>query len=97
MTKDNNFETDTKYLKILDDIQDIVLNIYKNSDRSDLIMLYEIKEKKIYSYIYSEFLTGLNLKSQSILKKQYTSASKKDKVVLFIRDEENEIFKSYTI
>jgi len=97
MTKENNFETDAKYLKILDDIRDSVLNIYKNSDRSDLIILYEIKEKRIYSYIYSDFLASLNLKSQSILKKQYTSATKNEKVVLFIRDEENEIFKSYTI
>ena len=56
-----------------------------------------MSEKKIYSYIYSEFLKSLNLRSQNLLKKQFENAQKTNKIVLFIRDEENKVFKSYTI
>jgi len=95
--KENNFETDTKYLKMIDEIENMVINFYNLSGRNDLIMQYEVKEKKIYSYLYSEFLKGLNQKSKDLLSIQYEEARKTNKIVLFIRDEENEILKSYTI
>lgn len=92
-----NQEINSRYIKIVYDIQGIVKNIYKNSSRKDLIMLYDVSEKRIYSYIYHEFFDTLNLKSQDMLKRQYSEATSEGKLVLFIRDEKNKVLKSYVI
>ncbi len=93
----NKTEIDQKYLKILDGIRAKVRYFYSISNRNDLIMLYEVDEEKIYSYIYSEFLLGLNERSQKLLEMQFGDAQKSNGIVVFIRDEENEIFKSYIV
>lgn len=60
-------------------------------------MLYEVDGEKIYSYVYSEFLTDINPNTKDALCAQYEKARKENKVVLFIRDRETKKLKSYTI
>jgi len=91
------FEEDEIYLAKIDEIGNKIYEIYNKSGRRDLVMIYETKEDKIYSYIYEDFKKSLNQRSRDILKEQYQEAMKSGKIVLFIRDEERRKFKSYTI
>jgi hypothetical protein len=90
-------EEDEIYLDKIDEIRDNVYEFYNMSSRRDLIMVYEMKEDKIYSYIYKEYLNSLNPRSQGMLKDQYKEAIATGKIVLFIRDELRSKFKSFNI
>lgn len=85
------------YLDKIDEIGQYVYDIYNAADRKDLIMLYEMDEELLYSYVYDEFMADLNLRSQKMLKEQYEEARAKNKIVLFVRDELRQKFKSFTI
>lgn len=91
------YEEDKIYLDKIDEIGDNVYDFYNMSVRKDLVMVYEMKENRIYSYIYSEFKNSLNEKSMKLLEKQYQEAQESEMIVLFIRDEMRSKFKSYII
>jgi hypothetical protein len=91
------YEEDKIYLDAIDNIVDKVYKFCNMSDRKDLVMIYEMKENKIYSYIYGEYKKSLNEPSREILEKQYQEANESRKIVLFIRDEVRKKFKSYVV
>ncbi|MBW6537725.1 MAG: hypothetical protein K0B11_22135 [Mariniphaga sp.] len=91
------YEKDKIYLDTIDNIVDKVYEFYNMSDRKDLVMIYEMKENKIYSYIYGEYKKDLNELSREILEKQYQEANESKRIVLFIRDEVRKKFKSYVV
>ena len=90
-------ETDKIYLDKIDEIGDKVYDLYNLGGRKDLVMLYSMEEKRIYSYVYKDYLASLNPRSQQMLKAQYAAAQKEGKIVLFIQDKKRRKFKSYTI
>jgi hypothetical protein len=51
------------------------------------IMLYDIREKKIYAYPYKEFKAELSEKSQVSLEIGYKSASVHGGMIVFVRDD----------
>lgn len=85
------------YLDKIDEIGEKVYHLYNMSDRDDLILLYQMQEKRIYSYVYKDFMDSLNPRSQQILVTQYKEAREEGKIVLFINDEVRKKFKSFTI
>lgn len=90
-------EINKKYFKIVNKIKNDVYHFYQISNQKDLIFVYEMPKGQILSYIYKEYLESLNPKSQKLLKIQYKEANENGQLVLFIRDEETQIFKSYII
>lgn len=95
MLDDAEIEKNKRYLDVLDEIEDTVYKFYNVSGRPDLIMLYNMKEKRIYSYVYEDFW-GM-VKEKSILEKQYAEARQLGKIVLYLKDEEMKVLKSYII
>ena len=95
--KEMTYEEDKIYLDTIDKIADKVYEFYNMSDRKDLVMIYEMNENKIYSYIYDEYKKSLNELSKEILKKQYQEANESKRIVLFIRDKTRKKFKSYVV
>lgn len=91
------YEEDKIYLETIDRIIDNVYEFYNMSDRKDLIMIYEMKEKKIYSYIYDDYLKSLNERSREMLEEQYREAIDSERIVLFIRDTVRKKLKSYIV
>ena len=91
------YEEDKIYLDTIDNIVNKVYEFYNMSDRKDLVMIYEMKENKIYSYIYGEYKKSLNELSREMLEKQYQEAIESKRIVLFIRDEVRKKFKSYVV
>jgi len=92
-----NYEEDKIYLETIDRIIDNVYEFYNMSDRKDLIMMYEMKEKKIYSYIYDDYLKSLNERSREMLEEQYIEAINSERIVLFLRDTVRKKLKSFIV
>ena len=90
-------ENNDRYLKTLDEIGDQVYQFYQLGGRKDLIMVYQMSEKRIYSYIYNEFRQTLSANSKAMLAEQYKEALAENKIVLFIQDDEMRKLKSYVI
>jgi len=92
-----NNEENKIYLDKIEEIGDKVYDFYNLSGRKDLIMVYEMQQDKIFSYIFKEFFVSLNARSRKMLAVQYKEARAEKKIVLFIRDEARKKFKSFTI
>ena len=90
-------ENDDRYLKTLDEIGDKVYQFYQLGGRKDLIMVHQMAEKRIYSYVYNEFRQTLSANSKAALAEQYQETLAENKIVLFIQDDEMRKLKSYVI
>ena len=90
-------ETDKRYLDVINKIKGDVRKLYHLSHRTDLVMQYEMSERKIYSYLYNDYMGMLNERSQKMLLTQYREAQVTGGIVLFIRDAEMEKYKSFVI
>ncbi len=91
------YEEDKIYLETIDRIIDNVYEFYNMSDRKDLILVYEMKENVIYSYIYDDYLKRLNERSREMLEEQYKEAIDSERIVLFLRDTVRKKLKSYIV
>ena len=74
-----------------------VLYLYRQFAQEWPVMLFDIQEQRIYAYPYGPFAADLSQKSQDALAPQYTAACKSGKMVLFIRDNVQRKFVSYTL
>ena len=61
------------------------------------IVLYDIDEKKIYTYPYKEFKSELSKRSQSLLRDDYKFASTHGSMVVFVRDNTGRKLVSYVV
>ena len=61
------------------------------------VMLYDIQEQKIYAYPYREFKADMAERFQALLEEQYQQAIASNKMVVFVRDNEQRRLVSYTL
>jgi hypothetical protein len=61
------------------------------------IMLYDVREKKIYAYPYKEFKAELSEKSQVSLEIDYKSTSVRGGMIVFVRDDIERKLVSYVM
>ena len=61
------------------------------------IILYDIREKKIYAYPYEEFKAELSESSQLSLEMDYKTASAHGGMILFVRDKIERKLVSYVM
>ncbi len=67
---------------------------YRKYEDKNPVMELSLPSHKIYAYPYSEYLKALSKKDQKILKKEYNEAIRNNKMVVFVRDEEEKVLKS---
>lgn len=86
-------------LDVIDEQWSNILKLYKKFEAKKPIMLFDVQEEKIYAYPYEEFKLDLSKKSQRLLEEQYNDAILENKVVVFVRDNEQEklMSSSYTL
>ena len=60
------------------------------------VMELALPSKKIYAYPYTEYLKDLSPRSQGMLKRDYQAAIKKNRMVVFVRDNDECVLKSGT-
>ena len=67
-----------------------ILMFYKRFEKKRPVMLLDLQSQKIYAYPYEEFKAELGEKSQTMLAADYEKAIAKNKVVVFVRDNETQ-------
>lgn len=88
---------DDPYLDIIDECWDNILMMYSLFASKGPVMLLELPSLKIYAYPYQEYKADLNQRSQAILTHQYQQAQANGQMVLFVRDNEKQKFRSYIL
>jgi hypothetical protein len=61
------------------------------------IVLYDIQEKRVYVYEYEGFKSELNPRNQEGLAEQYEQALRENKIVVFVRDNEQRRLASFSM
>jgi len=74
-----------------------VLSLYRQYADKRPVMLFDIQEQRIYAYPYREFAADLSEKSQRSLALQYQAAGQNGQMVVFVRDNVDRRFVSYTV
>jgi hypothetical protein len=74
-----------------------IRGLYMTYKSKKPIILYDIREDKIYAYSYKEFKTELSIKSQASLERDYKSASALGRMVVFVRDNIERKLVSYVV
>jgi hypothetical protein len=67
-----------------------LLLFYKLFEDKRPIMLFDIQSQQILAYPYEEYKTTLSERSQAMLTTQYDEAVARNKVVVFVRDNETQ-------
>ena len=67
-----------------------ILMFYKRFEDKRPVMLLDLQSQKIYAYPYEEFKAELGEKSQTMLAADYEKAIAKNKIVVFVRDNETQ-------
>ena len=86
---------DDPYLEIIDKQWSNILMVYRQFEINKPIIEYDICDHKIYAWPGKDYIKSLTKRTKSIMKKQYQESVKNDKLILFIKDSENEILRSY--
>jgi hypothetical protein len=74
-----------------------ILMIYQRFEDQRPVMLFDIQEQRIYAYPYADFRRELSARSQQSLKEQYDQAVREDKIVVFVRDNEQRRLVSFSM
>ena len=83
------------YLDLIFTQWDNIIMMYQTFQDRKPIIEYETDTQKIYSYPAKEYLDSLGIRTRNEAQKQYEKAINKNQFMLFIRDNKNEILKSY--
>ncbi len=77
--------------------RDHILNAYQQfADRKPIVLL-DLQEQRIYVHPYEEFKSDMRPKSQKSLAEQYEKALRDNKIVVFVRDNEQRRLASFSI
>ena len=87
----------TSYLEIIQQQWDSILELYLQFEDKKPVMVYDLDKLQIFAYPYEEFKAKLNKKSQRSLEKQYKRALTNNHMVVFVKDDENSSFLSYSL
>jgi hypothetical protein len=85
------------YLEAIQEQWPNIQGLYSIYDSKRPIILYDIREKKIYAYPYREFRAELSKKSQDSLKRDYKFACGHGGLIVFARDNVERRLVSYTM
>lgn len=87
-------KTTKDFYTIIDDYMGHIQLFYKKFKDKKPVMELSLPSYKIYAYSYSEYFKMLSERSQEMLKKEYNEAIKNNKMVVFVRDNEERVLKS---
>jgi hypothetical protein len=74
-----------------------ILMMYRRFEDKRPVVLFDIQEKRIYAYPYADFSSDLSERSQLTLQDQYERALRTNKIVVFVRDNEQRRLVSFSI
>jgi len=83
------------YKKTIDDHWDKITGMYVAFEKKKPIIEFEPNRIRIIAYPAEEYLDGLSPRTRYQAKKQYRDASANGAIMVFVRDEQKEILRSY--
>ncbi len=87
-------KTTEDFYDIIDAYMGHIQLFYKKFKDKNPVMELSLPSHKIYAYPYTEYLKMLSERSQKMLKKEYKEAIRNNKMVVFVRDNEEKVLKS---
>jgi hypothetical protein len=85
------------YWEVVQSLMQDILSCYEQCREKKPVLLFDMQENRIYVYPYLEFKNDLGEHSQRLLQDQYERAMTDDKIVVFVRDNDNRKLVSYSI
>src|SRR5262245_28234640 len=85
------------YWDVVQPLMQNILSIYEAHRDKKPVMLFDMQEQRIYVYPYLDFKNDLSERSQRLLQDQYEQAMTDDKIVVFVRDNDNRKLVSYSV
>lgn len=76
---------------------DNILTAYRQFGEQQPIVLFDLQEQRIYVYPYEAFKSEMAHESQESLTRQYEKALRENKVVVFVRDNEQKRLVSFSM
>jgi hypothetical protein len=74
-----------------------VVRIYRQFEDKRPVILYDIQERRIYACPYESFRSEMSPRTQVSLTEQYEQAIAEDKMVVFVRDNDEKRLVSYLL
>jgi hypothetical protein len=81
----------------VEEYHDMILTAYGEFEEKKPIILLDIQEERIYACPYKEFKEDMSPKNQASLTEQYEEAIASNRIVVFVRDNDQRMLVSYTI
>ncbi len=85
------------YWDAVQDQMNNIQTIYAQYAEKQPILLFDMQEQRIYVYPYLDFKNDMSETSQRSLQAQYEEASAENRIVVFVRDNDNRKLVSYTV
>jgi hypothetical protein len=85
------------YWDVVQSLMQDITYCYEQYREKKPVLLFDIQENRIYVYPYLEFKNDLSERSQRLLQDQYEQAMTDDKIVVFVRDNDNRKLVSYSV
>lgn len=83
------------YLEAIDQQWDNIVMMYRAFEAKKPIIEFDIVTLRILAYPAGEYLEGLSDRTREQTKREYEEAVAKGAIMLFVRDELNEVLRSY--
>jgi hypothetical protein len=74
-----------------------IVMLYTRYADHNPVMLFDVQEQRVYAHPFNEFRAELSQTSQASLTRQYERALADGRVVVFVRDNEQEKLVSYSV
>jgi hypothetical protein len=81
----------------VEEYHDLILTAFADFEEENPIILLDIEEQQIYACPYKEFKDDLSASNQVSLTEQYEEAIASNRIVVFVRDNDQRKLVSYTI
>ena len=85
------------YWEVVQSLMQDILYCYEQYREKKPVLLFDMQENRIYVYPYLEFKNDLSERSQRLLQDQYEQAMAEDKIVVFVRDNDERKLVSYSV
>jgi len=72
-----------------------LISAYREHEDKKPIMEYRLPNRTIYAYPANDYIDDLSLRSREDARNTYQRACLENKIMIFVRDMENKILKSY--
>ena len=83
------------YMQKIDEYWNEITGMYVTFEDKKPIIEFEPNRIRIIAYPAEEYLDGLSDRTREQTKKQYREASATGALMIFVRDEQNEVLRSY--